>query len=88
MKSRFIGAKILDFNDDKGKRVNGLKCVFTCPDPDWCGMSVTLPFISANSDLYTKMINNLRDYVGKEVEVDYMPSSGGKLKVLDINLVK
>lgn len=88
MKSRFLGAKFLDFTDDNGRPIKGLKIILTCPDPDWCGTSVTLPFINSNSDLYAKLANNLRDYVNQNVNVDYMPGSGGKLKVVDISLIK
>ena len=34
MKSKFLGAKFLDFVDDKGKPIKGLKVILTCPDPD------------------------------------------------------
>lgn len=88
MKSRLIGAKFLDFVDDSGRPVKGLKLILTCPDPDWAGTSVTLPFINAQSELYSKLANNLRDYINQNVNVDYMPSSGGKLKVVDIALMK
>lgn len=84
MKSRFIGAKYIDFTDNEGKPVQGLKVVLTCPDPDWCGSSITTPFIRKDSDLYHKISAHIEDYVNKNVDVEYMPSSGGKLKVIDI----
>lgn len=84
MRSKLLGAKVLDFNDDQGRAVKGLKVILTCPDPDWFGMSVTLPFIKYGTDLYDKLVNNLREYVNHDVDVDYMPGSGGKLKVVDI----
>lgn len=88
MRGKFIGVKDIDFTSDQGERVNGIKVAITCPDPDWLGSSVTIPFIKFGTTLYNKIKGHENDFINRVVDVDYLPGSGGRLKIADITLLK
>lgn len=87
MRGIFLGCRDMDFKPaDSDDRVQGMKIIITCPDPDWLGSGVTIPFLRMGSPLYNKIKGHESEYINKTVDVDYLPGSGGRLKISDITI--
>ena len=53
MRAYIEGIRILDFTDDSGKRVSGLRAFYTYKDPDFIGLAGDTLFVRSGTDSYT-----------------------------------
>lgn len=51
-----VGKQMVDFTNDKGEKIKGVKLHFTCPDDRVSGLAATTQFFRADHVLYEQAV--------------------------------